>query len=208
MADTKISALTAVVTPAGSDELAVNQSGTSKKITLDQIRNAVLSPTQLILPSSGSPAPTVEGDVIWDSSNSILFIGDGSGTQNFYPADFTSPATQAFGDAASPGDNSKVSRLNHKHGMPADPTYSGIVAGNELLLLADITVRGSVDEGITFGDSQDRALTGSYSVENLWVPLGAYRLQYQELIVDGLGGAVLDGELVLFDFGPRELVVA
>lgn len=34
MADTKISALTAVVTPAGTDEFAVNQAGTSKRMTL------------------------------------------------------------------------------------------------------------------------------------------------------------------------------
>lgn len=34
MADTKISALTAVVTPATTDELPVNQGGTSKKLTL------------------------------------------------------------------------------------------------------------------------------------------------------------------------------
>ena len=38
MADSKISALTAVVTPAITDEFAVNQSGTSKKITLAQVR--------------------------------------------------------------------------------------------------------------------------------------------------------------------------
>ena len=37
MADTKISALTAVTTPAGTDEFAVNQGGTSKKVTLAQI---------------------------------------------------------------------------------------------------------------------------------------------------------------------------
>lgn len=37
MADTKISALTAVVTPAGTDEFGVNQAGTSKKLTLAQI---------------------------------------------------------------------------------------------------------------------------------------------------------------------------
>jgi hypothetical protein len=36
MADSKISALTAVTTPAATDELAVNQSGTSKKMTLAQ----------------------------------------------------------------------------------------------------------------------------------------------------------------------------
>lgn len=37
MADAKISALTAVSTPAGTDEFPVNQGGTTKKITLAQI---------------------------------------------------------------------------------------------------------------------------------------------------------------------------
>jgi len=37
MADSKISALTAVVTPATTDEFAVNQGGTSKKITRQQM---------------------------------------------------------------------------------------------------------------------------------------------------------------------------
>jgi hypothetical protein len=37
VADAKISALTAVVTPAGTDEFAVNQSATSKRMTLTQV---------------------------------------------------------------------------------------------------------------------------------------------------------------------------
>lgn len=37
MADSKISALTAVATPVGTDEAEVNQGGTSKKLTLAQI---------------------------------------------------------------------------------------------------------------------------------------------------------------------------
>ena len=37
MADAKISALTAVTTPAGTDELVVNQGGVSKRITLQQM---------------------------------------------------------------------------------------------------------------------------------------------------------------------------
>lgn len=43
MADAKISALTAVATPAGTDEIAVNQGGVSKKLTLAQI-NAYTDP--------------------------------------------------------------------------------------------------------------------------------------------------------------------
>jgi len=39
MADTKISALTAVATPASTDEFPVNQAGTSKKMTLQQIED-------------------------------------------------------------------------------------------------------------------------------------------------------------------------
>jgi len=39
MADTKISDLTAVVTPAGTDEFAVNQAGVSKKMTLNQVQS-------------------------------------------------------------------------------------------------------------------------------------------------------------------------
>jgi hypothetical protein len=46
MVDAKISALTAVVTPLGTDELAINQSGTSKKITLAQLDAATGGLTQ------------------------------------------------------------------------------------------------------------------------------------------------------------------
>jgi hypothetical protein len=41
MADTKVSALTAVATPAGTDEIPVNQAGTSKKLTLAQAKTFV-----------------------------------------------------------------------------------------------------------------------------------------------------------------------
>ena len=43
MPDTKISALTAVATPAGTDELPVNQGGVSKKLTLAQIETHLRS---------------------------------------------------------------------------------------------------------------------------------------------------------------------
>jgi hypothetical protein len=41
MADTKISALTAVTTAAGTNEFAVNEAGTSKKETLAQVSEFV-----------------------------------------------------------------------------------------------------------------------------------------------------------------------
>lgn len=51
MADTKISALTAVTTPALTDEFAVNQGGASKKMTLEQIVDSFVA---LISGSSGT----------------------------------------------------------------------------------------------------------------------------------------------------------
>jgi hypothetical protein len=53
MADTKISALTAVATPASTDEFAVNQASASKKMTLAQVQ-AFVGP--LITASGAAPA--------------------------------------------------------------------------------------------------------------------------------------------------------
>lgn len=54
MADSKISALTAIVAPADADELAVNDGGVSKKITLAQVRSFV----QDLVASSPATPPT------------------------------------------------------------------------------------------------------------------------------------------------------
>src|SRR6188472_3791015 len=53
MADTKVSALTAVGTPAGTDEFPVNQGGTSKKMSLTQIGTFV---GPLVTSSGAAPA--------------------------------------------------------------------------------------------------------------------------------------------------------
>lgn len=54
MADAKVSALTAVVTPAGTDEIPVNQAGTSKKLTLAQVETYVL--TSPVFPAGSASA--------------------------------------------------------------------------------------------------------------------------------------------------------
>jgi hypothetical protein len=51
VADTKISALTAITDPAGTDELAINDGGVSKKITLSQI-NAFADPLRSVATSA------------------------------------------------------------------------------------------------------------------------------------------------------------
>ena len=76
MADTKISALTAVTTPASTDELAVNQSGTSKKMTLLQSNqfneNIMLLDTAYTLTSTTTAQKLFNG-----STNGALTLATG-----------------------------------------------------------------------------------------------------------------------------------
>jgi len=58
MADTAISGLTAVVTPASTDQFAVNQGGTSKRVTLAQIMAGT---------AVGGPVP-VGGIILWSGT--------------------------------------------------------------------------------------------------------------------------------------------
>jgi len=128
MADTKISGLTAVTTPAVTDEFAVNQGGTSKKVTLLQVQQA-------------------ETDYNWINQDDNLFLQTDIVIDGLSEVSFLSP-------------------------------FVGI--------------------------------TTAVAPDALFVPNGYFRLQYQELLLDGLDEATLHGtgEVVLFDWGPRDLVVA
>jgi hypothetical protein len=73
MADTKISALTAATAAIGADEFAINEAGTSKKLTLDQVWNGLYAPGSFTIPTgqfrimagrlelTGSQTLTIEG---------------------------------------------------------------------------------------------------------------------------------------------------
>lgn len=78
MADTKVSALTAVSTPAGTDEFPVNQSSASKKETLAQVRTFVRATTVPSIISVGTefsgtgvPTATLPGT---HATNDILVL--------------------------------------------------------------------------------------------------------------------------------------
>jgi len=59
MADSKVSALTAVATPAGTDEFPVNQGGVSKKMTLSQI-SVYAEPLSAASTAAQSPAAATD----------------------------------------------------------------------------------------------------------------------------------------------------
>ena len=74
MADTKVSALTAVTTPAVTDEFGVNQGGTSKKITLGQVASFA-RPTRLVVAASNAPTSVKNGaDYVCNGSNDAAQI--------------------------------------------------------------------------------------------------------------------------------------
>lgn len=73
MADTKISALTAVATPAATDEFAVNQGGVSKKLTFAQLE-AYVGAT--ITASGAAPATGVANQADAPSRTIVLNTAD------------------------------------------------------------------------------------------------------------------------------------
>jgi len=77
MADTKVSALTAVVTPAGTDEFPVNQAATSKKMTLTQIE-AFIAP--LVTSSGAAPATGAAHQGVAGSETIVLNTADNAVT--------------------------------------------------------------------------------------------------------------------------------
>ena len=74
---------------AASRKLSVQDSDAAEVFKVDADGNLTaagsFSPGTLILPSSTTPTPTVEGDIQWDSNDNHLVIGDGSGQVNIGP---------------------------------------------------------------------------------------------------------------------------
>lgn len=70
MADTKISALTAVTTPAAADELAVNQSAASKKLALDLLGRYLGKgqATRVVAASNASSRNQIAADYLCDGT--------------------------------------------------------------------------------------------------------------------------------------------
>jgi hypothetical protein len=75
MADTKISALTAVTTPTAASELAVNEGGTSKKLTLEQMRDFVEAATSVRNAATATQTPAANTDTYITNSNLLIPTG-------------------------------------------------------------------------------------------------------------------------------------
>lgn len=128
MADTKISALTAVTTPAGTDEFAVNQSGTSKKVTLTQVRQSAGTLPSIVsvgaeFTSTGVPTATLPGT---HAVNDILVLVIQTSNQDFTtPAGYTQLGPKnGIGTSAAAGATKLCVYWKRDNGSESAPTLS------------------------------------------------------------------------------------
>lgn len=128
MADTKISALTAVTTPVGTDEFAVNQSSTSKKVTLAKVRTSAGTLPSIVsvgteFSSTGVPTATLPGT---HTTNDILVLCIQTSNQDFTtPAGYTQLGPKnAVGDAAAAGATKLCLYWKRDGGSESAPTLS------------------------------------------------------------------------------------
>lgn len=73
----------------GSYSFKILDNDGSAVATIDSNGNLTLvgsfSPGTLVLPLSASPAQTTEGQIVWDSDDDVITVGDGSSRKTFYP---------------------------------------------------------------------------------------------------------------------------
>lgn len=135
MADTKISALTAVTTPAGTDEFPVNQAGTTKKMTLAQIDAYVQEPAN----ASVSDQTTITGNADTYLVGSNVVIPQGRlQAKSAYRLKFNATKTAAggattvmnlrFGTAGSTADTSLVTHTFGSQSTVADEAVFEVFA--------------------------------------------------------------------------------
>ncbi len=92
---------------------------------------STLSPGTLNLPTATAPAQTADGQIVWDSDDDVMAVGDGVGRKTFGYQGSTAPAdvTKA---AASAGSGNEMARANHKHDVStAAPVNVTKAAGAE-----------------------------------------------------------------------------
>jgi hypothetical protein len=100
---------------AGARKFIVQDSAgaTVASIDSDGALVAVLSPTTLNFPTSAAPAQTTDGQVIWDSDDNVIAVGDGAATKQFGYLGTTLPVLSGVQTA---GTGVEVSRVDHSHG--------------------------------------------------------------------------------------------
>lgn len=129
MADTKISALSAVTTPAGTDEFGVNQGGVSKKMSLSQLRKSAGTIPTIVsvgtaFSGTGTPTATLPGT---HTTNDILVLCIQQSNESNYaaPTGYTRLGPQnGIGAAATAGSVKLCLFWKRDNGSESAPTLT------------------------------------------------------------------------------------
>ena len=158
MANTKISALTAVTTPASGDEFAVNQGGTTKKETRAQIHTLesgetldTVSGVDLILERDGGTDITVGATAVTLANNLIV---SGTGPHA------VGGATVNFAQLRLRGAFTSLGASTSAQGLAVIPAITG-ASGDT----AHISITVLDGQAITQGDAEDIAVIAQLRVE-------------------------------------------
>jgi hypothetical protein len=132
VADTKVSALSAVVTPALSDEFPVNQGGTSKKVTLDTLVAFAAAPVFAVLGADYTLTSTTAVQKLFNvSTNGAVTITPGLYWMEL-DAEITGMSSTSGNGAFSFAGTAVLAnpRLLHSFGMDATTqTTAGTLSG-------------------------------------------------------------------------------
>lgn len=129
MADTEISDLSAVTTPAGTDEFAVSQAGVSRKETLAQIRQSAGTVPSIVsvgaeFSSTGVPTATLPGT---HAANDILVLAIQQSNESNYaaPTGYTRLGPQnGIGPAVTAGSTKLCLFWKRDNGAESAPTLT------------------------------------------------------------------------------------
>lgn len=178
MADTKISALTAVATPAGTDEFAVNQAGVSKKETLAQIVGYAGLPGSVLVAASDSVQVAKDAaDFLCDGTADEVQVQAALDALTVGGVVRLAPGTYNFAAGVVVTANQRLileldgSLINLASGVTGFKINQGVAAGVRGVHIRgariDGTGAGGTNIGILLEDTNNSAVIGAYITDCL-----------------------------------------
>lgn len=138
-----------------------------------------LTPATLNLPAAAAPSQTADGQVVWDSDDNLLTVGDGASRQTFLPVNDATSNPADVTTAAADGTEATAARKDHVHAIANDAvTYAkmqNVSAASRLLGRGSAGGAGDPEE-ITLGSGLSMSGTtlsasggsGSVATDTIW----------------------------------------
>ncbi len=112
-----------------------------------------LLPATLTIPSSATPAQTAEGQMVWDSDDNLLTIGDAVGRQTFFPV-IDATSDPLIDGSVADGTEATVARKDHVHPFHHAQAHAAAHAdgGADELAVQDLASDAATDGQVAKAD--------------------------------------------------------